>query len=150
MSIMAWPGSALMPLGLWHLLSTGPYLVRTMQYFSIIHTIMRNVITLFHAAHEDLMNNDTLNRLAADAEGCSENDCAHFSLEHFSYKNHVIEKLMLEHFSETNFTGATVRQLCILFFSVLYSTYTTAPISILINSTSTSSYNYYTGTGFIH
>lgn len=53
----------------------------------------------------DLINNVTLNMLAAEAEGSNGSG---FGLEDFTYRNNMIQAIVFRHLTETNFTGITV------------------------------------------
>ena len=54
----------------------------------------------------DLLDNDTLRRLAGEEAELSDPD--QFDLANFTYKNRVIAETMFRHLEETNFTGLTV------------------------------------------
>ena len=53
----------------------------------------------------DLMEDETLREEARNASGL---ESADFSLEDFTYQNHVVQRIMMKHLTDTNFTGVTV------------------------------------------
>ena len=53
----------------------------------------------------ELMENEAFNQEASLASGFNSTD---FSLSNFTYMNNVIQTMMLEQLSQTDFTGVTV------------------------------------------
>lgn len=66
--------------------------------------IVQHIIVL--VIYIELRANETLNMLARKAEGLNKTD--KFEIEHFSYKNNVVQQLMFDYLSVTAFKGVTV------------------------------------------
>lgn len=60
--------------------------------------------SLFFFIALELNSNNTLNQLAAEAEGLM----GTFKIENFTYHNGIVKQLMFKYLSRTNFTGVTV------------------------------------------
>ena len=68
---------------------------------AVIDSLSSSFVTL-----SDLESNDTLSRLAWEAQGISSSET--FRLENFTYNNDVIMNTVFGHMAQTNFRGVTV------------------------------------------
>ena len=82
------------------------YAVVKLCWVSIIKCTCSDRLTKLFVTLSDLESNNSLSRLAWEAQGISTSET--FRLENFTYNNDVIMNTVFGHMAQTNFRGVTV------------------------------------------